>query len=215
MTKGSWEADILQRACLSKPQQPRNGASGIFGRAWVNICLDVVSIGWTDMSNDADSLFFIIRKGEVWACWLDARVPIKLGAPSVVIAAMNEFLSDQDPDSNHLADDTTEPCTPENAERQIIERATERYDVSVIGKLRTSKGASTVTIHDLSEDGCQIYDDLAAHSQGDRVTIRIGSIGPIGATVMWCSRKRLGVRFENALHSYVVDHIRTSMDFRS
>lgn len=166
------------------------------------------------MANDHDSLFFIARGGEVWACWLDDKSPVRLGSPASVMAAMRAFLSGQDPVSDGRADQNTQTCQKENAKRQIIERAAERHDVSVIGRLRTSKGATSVTIHDLSKDGCQIYDDLAAHTQGDRVTIRIGTIGPIGATVMWCSGKRLGVKFENALHPYVVDHIRASMDVR-
>lgn len=167
------------------------------------------------MANDHDSLFFVIRKDEVWACWLDTKSPIKLGAASVVIAAMKDLLSEHE----SAATDQTEAAIParpqDEAERPIIERSTERHDVSVIGRLRTARGASTVTIHDLSKDGCQIYDELGLHSEGDRVTIRIGSIGPIGATVMWSGKKRLGVRFEYALHAYVVDHIRASMDIRS
>jgi len=167
------------------------------------------------MSNDQDSLFFVIRKGEVWACWLDARPPIKLGAAGVVMPAMRELLSEQESAATSQADETI-PARPEaDAERPIIERSAERHDVSVVGRLRTARGANSVTIHDLSKDGCQIYDELGLHSEGDRVTIRIGSIGPIGATVMWSGKKRLGVRFEHALHAYVVDHIRASMDIRS
>ena len=167
------------------------------------------------MSNDHDSLFFVIRKGDVWACWLDARPPFKLGAAGVVMPAMQELLSEQASSATSQADETI-PAPPQaEVERPIIERSAERHDVSVIGRLRTAKGASTVTIHDLSKDGCQIYDELGLHSEGDRVTIRIGSIGPIGATVMWSRKKRLGVRFEHALHAYVVDHIRASMDIRS
>jgi hypothetical protein len=167
------------------------------------------------MSNDHDSLFFVIRKGEVWACWLDARSLIKLGAAGVVMPAMKELLSEQESAATSLTDGTI-PARPQaEAERPVIERSSERHDVSVIGQLRTAKGANTVTIHDLSKDGCQIYDELGLHSEGDRVTIRIGSIGPIGATVMWSGKKRLGVRFEHALHAYVVDQFRASMDIRS
>ncbi|NBB26280.1 hypothetical protein GVM20_14200 [Porphyrobacter sp. SLTP] len=167
------------------------------------------------MANDHDSLFFVVRKGEVWACWLDAKSPIKLGAADVVMPAMRELLSEQDSSATNQTDATIPAGPQAEAERPIIERSAERHDVSIIGRLRTAKGASTVTIHDLSKDGCQIYDELGLHSQGDRVTIRIGSIGPIGATVMWSKNRRLGVRFEHALHAYVVDHIRSSMDIRS
>jgi hypothetical protein len=167
------------------------------------------------MSNDHDSLFFVVRKGEVWACWLDARSPIKLGAADAVIAAMTELLSEQNSAATDQTGGTTPPLPQAEAERPIIKRSAERHDVSVIGRLRTARGTGTVTIHDLSKDGCQIYDELGLHAEGDRVTIRIGTIGPIGATVIWSGQKRLGVRFEHALHTYVVDHIRASMDIRS
>lgn len=165
------------------------------------------------MSND-DSLFFIVRKDEVWACWLDAKAPISVGHPSIVIRAMKEFLSGQDSGLLGLADRIGQDSPSAHVERPIIERAAERHDVSIVGRLRTTRGSSSVTIHDLSEGGCLVFDDLGGHSEGERVTIRIGSIGPISATIAWCSKQQLGLSFENALHSYIVDHMRTSMDLR-
>lgn len=125
---------------------------------------------------------------------------------------MREFLSEQDADAKDDGENPSQLISGEREDRKFVERTVQRHDVSITGKIRTSRGANTVTVQDISTDGCQIYDDIGGHSRGDRVTIRIGTIGPIAAIVSWTSGRRLGVSFESALHSYVVDHIRGAMD---
>lgn len=96
----------------------------------------------------------------------------------------------------------------------MAERGAERHDISIVGKLRTGTGKRDVTIVDLSERGCRILDRLGYLPPGLAVTIRIGPIGPIDATVRWQKQPYAGIRFDNPLHPAVLDHIRTHFDLR-
>lgn len=91
----------------------------------------------------------------------------------------------------------------------------DRYDISISGHLRTHTGKRDVTIVDLSEHGCRIYDRDGALREGNSVSLRIGPIGPVEGTIRWHQNPYAGIRFENPLYPAVLDHIRTHFDLRS
>ncbi|RIV89039.1 PilZ domain-containing protein [Aurantiacibacter zhengii] len=94
------------------------------------------------------------------------------------------------------------------------ERSVERHDISIMGTLRTGTGKREVTIVDLSERGCRILDRMGFLSPDLGVTIKIGPVGPVDATVRWQDRPYAGIRFNNPLYPAVLDHIRTHFDLR-
>lgn len=96
----------------------------------------------------------------------------------------------------------------------MAERGADRHDISIQGRLRTSKGARDVTIVDLSESGCRIFDRMGILSPGETVTMRIGPVGPVDSTVRWQEQPYVGIRFDNPLYPAVLDHIRTHFDLR-
>ena len=83
-----------------------------------------------------------------------------------------------------------------------------------MGRLRTGTGARDVTIVDLSEQGCRIYDRLGYLKPGLACTIRIGPIGPVDATIRWQEVPYSGLRFDRPLYPAVLDHIRAHFDLR-
>ncbi|WAT18139.1 PilZ domain-containing protein [Aurantiacibacter sp. MUD11] len=91
----------------------------------------------------------------------------------------------------------------------------DRFDISITGQLRTGTGKRDVTIVDLSEHGCRIFDRMGYLQQGLAVTIRIGPVGPIDASVRWQDQPYAGIRFDNPLYPAVLDHIRAHFDLRS
>ena len=96
----------------------------------------------------------------------------------------------------------------------MAERDSERHDISIVGTLRTGTGKREVTIVDLSERGCRIFDRMGFLSPNLGGPIRIGPVGPIDATVRWQNQPYAGLRFNNPLYPPVLDHIRTHFDLR-
>jgi hypothetical protein len=90
-----------------------------------------------------------------------------------------------------------------------------RHAISVPGRYRTGTGvAKDVDILDISESGCRFYDRFGRMIPGTQISLRIGSIGPVVATVRWCEAQVVGVQFENPLYGPVFDHIRATLDRR-
>ncbi|WP_120078387.1 PilZ domain-containing protein [Aurantiacibacter odishensis] len=96
----------------------------------------------------------------------------------------------------------------------MTERDAQRHGISVIGKMRTGTGKRDVTIVDLSERGCRIFDRMGLLTPGKTVTIKIGPVGPIDATIRWQERPYAGLLFDNPLYPAVLDHIRAHFDLR-
>lgn len=96
----------------------------------------------------------------------------------------------------------------------MADRGAERHDISIMGTLRTGTGKRDVTIVDLSDRGCRILDRTGILTPGLAVTIRIGPVGPVEATIRWQQVPYAGLRFENPLYPAVLDHIRTHFDLR-
>lgn len=94
-------------------------------------------------------------------------------------------------------------------------RREQRYDIEIWGKYRRGRGSATlVQIFDLSEFGCQFRGLWGRLEQGDTISLKIGTIGPIGATVVWIDEARVGLEFADPLHPSVLAHIRDNMDER-
>lgn len=88
-------------------------------------------------------------------------------------------------------------------------RASPRYEISVQGRYRTGSGVPRdVPILDISETGCRMFDRFGRLPAGKVLSLRIGPIGPIVATVAWCRNQVVGVQFAIALYGPVFEHIR-------
>ncbi|MBD3729555.1 MAG: PilZ domain-containing protein [Sphingomonadales bacterium] len=96
------------------------------------------------------------------------------------------------------------------------ERHEHRHLIEVEGRYRYGTGvARDVRILDISESGCRFYDRFGTLEAGSEITIRIGPIGPIVATVRWCVNHVVGVQFASQLYGPVFEHIRATLDERN
>lgn len=94
-------------------------------------------------------------------------------------------------------------------------RRDERHHIAVEGRYRTGSGVpKDVSVLDISERGCRFFDKFGSLVPGAPITIRIGPIGPIAATVKWAERQVVGVEFEDPIYGPVLDHIRNQLDRR-
>lgn len=84
----------------------------------------------------------------------------------------------------------------------------ERRRIGIVGRYRTGSGiARDVWITDLSRTGCRFFDRFGTMQPGKALTLKIGSVGPLPATVRWWENQVNGVQFEQPLHESVYDHI--------
>jgi hypothetical protein len=92
------------------------------------------------------------------------------------------------------------------------DRQEPRINVSIQGRYRTGSGvAKDVIVSDLSTRGCKFYDRFSGLKPETRISLRIGNIGPIDAVVRWRSGQIIGVRFDDALHPSVFEHMVTTI----
>lgn len=88
-------------------------------------------------------------------------------------------------------------------------RKSPRKVISVPDKIRTGRCvAHNVAITDLSEGGCCAIDRGASLPEGTAVTIRVGRLDPIDATVRWARAGEIGLEFQRPIYGPVFDHIR-------
>ncbi|WP_162935676.1 PilZ domain-containing protein [Tsuneonella amylolytica] len=169
----------------------------------------------------ADDTFFVARKGRVWACFLDGRPAVDLGPEAVFWTAAEAFAEERFPQQDCAptpqfaspsliapAPVAAERLPPAVSSRTVNERSQERREVSIVGRVFAAGGSREVIIHDLSEQGCRIEDRSQMKlREGGHVTVRIGEVGPIPATVRWMHAEEIGLRFDNPLYPSVLDHI--------
>ena len=92
-------------------------------------------------------------------------------------------------------------------------RREDRHGVAVEGRYRTGTGVpKDVSVLDISEGGCRFFDKFGRLTPGVQITIRVGPIGPIPATVRWCEGQVVGVEFEDPIYGPVLDHIRSQLN---
>lgn len=165
----------------------------------------------------------------MWVCWLDGKPAVRLAETEVVLAALREFAQDQEgapppekePGSQTIAarpdhiDEDSKPGTEpeETPPDQSRERVEDRYPIAAPGTIRSAGYRREVVLRDLSTRGCRFVEKGSALTRGKHITIRIGSIGPIDAMVMWNRGEIVGVQFNDPLHPSVFDHIRGDSSF--
>ena len=64
-----------------------------------------------------------------------------------------------------------------------------------------------VRVLDATERGCHIFDKWGGLPVGRCLTITIGNIGPLAATVRWRNEHHFGIEFERPLYGPVLDHV--------
>lgn len=151
----------------------------------------------------SDDPFFVMRSGEIWACWLNGRPAINLGAEKSFWTSAEQLYtqlySSKEPAKLTLTAEA-------QVERVAIDRAEERHPVTILGRLFTTRGSFSVTIFDLSESGCRVSESGTAKA-GEHVSIKIGVIGPIQAVIRWQEADGSGLKFDVPLHSSVLVHV--------
>ena len=161
------------------------------------------------------------KDGDIWALWPDGRGAINLGAEEAFWAAAAKLYDELHPET------PTQPsaasATPRKIEncisappaetRKQSERSENRHGVTIVGRVYGQGGSREATIFDLSSQGCRVEDRSLARP-GSRVTIKIGSIGPLGAVIRWRTEDMVGLKFESPLYPSVLEHIRNEVSLR-
>ena len=172
--------------------------------------------------DEDDPPVFVVRSGQVWACWLSGRAPVALGDVAQVRLGMDKFLHG-DAREGTASSPTPPPSSPVKAppgveapapNEQEKERVEPRHDISIIGKVHTGTGVREVTILDLSEHGCRFHDRFCNLRPGMPVSLRIGPVGPVRASVRWRRSEYVGIQFDSPLYPSVLEHIRSHFDLR-
>lgn len=165
-----------------------------------------------------DDLVFVTRKGDIWACWLSGRPAVNLGRETEVLAALAQLTGANGgpprqrsvpaaPISRPIPSEAPAP-RPTPRARPPVERAKPRHELTIVGRIFAVGGSREVTIRDLSETGCQFVDPVNLMREGTRLTIKVGTIGPIDATFRWRRGPNVGIEFTTPLYPSVLEHIR-------
>lgn len=95
----------------------------------------------------------------------------------------------------------------------IGRREKPRRILSAPGKIRTGRGvAHNVAIIDLSESGCRVVESGNGLNEGANVSIRVGRLDPIYATVRWVEKGHLGLEFQRPLYGPVFENIKAILN---
>lgn len=116
--------------------------------------------------------------------------------------------------SERYVSPSTPPTHASEPARVLQERSAERHDLTIMGRIFTSRGSRDVTVLDLSATGCQFHDLGNQLAPDTRLTIKLGPIGPVESTVRWKRGDSVGVQFNTPLYPSVLDHIRDHFDLR-
>ena len=172
--------------------------------------------------DEDDPPVFVVKNGQVWACWLSGRAPVALGDVAQVRSAMDKFLQG-DGRERPASSSTPPPSLPVKVlpgveepapNQQEKKRVEPRHDISIIGKVHTGMGSRDVTILDLSEHGCRFHDRFCNLRPGMPVSIRIGPVGPVRASAKWRRGEYVGIQFDSPLYPSVLEHITSHFDLR-
>ena len=173
-----------------------------------------------------DEAFFVARNGAIWACWLNGQPAVNLGPEASVLDAMAQLVADKkgaspsaEPSALATARGSLEvasipPTSHASREEKRHERIHKRHELTIFGRLYTGKGSRDVTILDLSESGCRFHEPHSQLKENTLVTIKIGPVGPIEASVRWSRGEHVGLQFSNPLYPSVLEHIRDHFDVR-
>ncbi len=93
-------------------------------------------------------------------------------------------------------------------DEQIGKRKVPRAKVGIEGRYRSGTGrARSVWVTDLSVNGCRFFDRFGSMQAGKKITLRLGTVGPIPASVRWWQNHVNGIQFDEPLHDSVYKHI--------
>ncbi|MHA6317496.1 PilZ domain-containing protein [Altererythrobacter sp. CAU 1778] len=99
---------------------------------------------------------------------------------------------------------------PQMPQRSNEEREAERRTISAIGRYRSGRGiAREVELQNLSRTGCRFFERFGKLEPGKEISLRVGSLAPIIATVRWREKGYVGVSFDPPLHDAVWNHVTT------
>lgn len=91
----------------------------------------------------------------------------------------------------------------------IGRRELPRHSTWVPGELRTGRGRPySVEVVDLSESGCRINERSAWLRAPSEVTIRIGALESLDATIRWVRDGQAGLEFRRPIYGPVFEHLR-------
>ena len=94
-------------------------------------------------------------------------------------------------------------------ENRVGRREKERFDVNVMGTLRTGAGTPIqAEITDLSEKGCACTVGSMWLKSSAHASLRIGDLGPIDATIRWVNDRQIGIEFHRPVYGPVFEHLR-------
>ena len=98
-------------------------------------------------------------------------------------------------------------------ETRVGRREKERFDVNVMGTLRTGAGTPIqAEITDLSENGCACRVNSMWLKSSAHASLRIGDLGPIDATIRWVNDRQVGIEFHRPVYGPVFEHLRALID---
>lgn len=87
-------------------------------------------------------------------------------------------------------------------------RRAPRHYLRAPGAYRTGSGTlRPVQLTDLSKVGCRFADPTARLYVGTQLTVKIGDLGAVDATVVWIDGVKVGVRFNQELYEPFFDHL--------
>ena len=165
-----------------------------------------------------DDAFLVSRDGEVWACWLNGQPAVNLGSEQNFWMVAEKLFNELHPEQQPKQEASALP-SPEADRDSVIrndkqtERNEPRFEVTVIGRMYGAGRSREVTIFDLSTRGCRVADRSQA-KPGAPVTIKIGTLGPVGAFIRWRRDNFIGLKFEHPLHPAVLDNVRSQQSLR-
>lgn len=189
---------------------------------------------------DGDDLFFLLKDGGVWACWLSGKPAVRLGSQAEATSAMQEFVDkfggsqeskppapaaphsspkqarpiSHSQDAQPSSIEPLQAAAPDPEMRILRERGSPRHELTIIGRIFTSRGSRDVTILDLSDTGCRLADHASQLAPDTRLTVKLGPVGPVEATVRWRRGDSVGIQFCTPLYPAVLEHIRSHFDLR-
>ncbi|OBX19231.1 hypothetical protein A9995_08910 [Erythrobacter sp. QSSC1-22B] len=84
-----------------------------------------------------------------------------------------------------------------------------RKTLSLPGKIRMGRGIpQRVAITDLSEGGCRVIQANIRIKADSNVSIRVGNLDPIYASVRWTQNGAIGLEFQQPLCGSLVENMR-------
>ena len=86
-------------------------------------------------------------------------------------------------------------------------RVDERKPVAMQGAIKTARARQDVTVADLSADGCKIESLYLRLNVGDKIFLRPEGLEGRACTVMWCTERAAGVKFDQPFHVAVLDNL--------